>query len=136
MAKKKAAKKPRQKRLPGMADAKIEALQSTALDYAEIRDQRIELIKQEAPLKERLIKLMHKYNKTEYVFQGVSVKLVAEEENVKVKIQKPKEDDEPSQVEVSVPEPTDEEEGSEPDLDGPDMEAEEDEEDEPVEVEE
>lgn len=104
MAKKaKAAKKPRQKSLPGMADAKIEALQSTALDYAEIRDQRIELNKQEAHLKERLIKLMHKYKKTEYVYQGVSVSLVAEEETVKVKIKKPKEDDEPS-IEVTVPE--------------------------------
>jgi hypothetical protein len=32
-------KKPKQNRLPGMEDSKIEALQTTALQYAAVRDE-------------------------------------------------------------------------------------------------
>ena len=95
----KAAKKPRQKRLPGMQDAKIEALQQTALDYAEIRDQRQELTTQEVSLKDRLLKLMHKYKKENYVYQGVTVTLVHEDESVKVRIKHP---EEAADLEVAV----------------------------------
>jgi len=98
-AKKKSAKKVRQKRLPGMADSKLEALHDAALSYAEIRDQRQALTKQEVELKGSLLTLMHKHKKDHYEYNGVTVDLVAEQETVKVRVKKAKvDDDEPEEV--------------------------------------
>lgn len=85
-AKKQARKIPRQTGLPGIQDAKITAIENLALDYAEIRDQRQELSKQESDLKQALIKLMHKAGKEEYKRNGISVVLQVEEETVKVRV--------------------------------------------------
>jgi hypothetical protein len=106
MAKKKAPpskvkKIPRQDRLPGMADAKIQSLHDAALDYAEIRDKRQELTKSEVELKDRLMKLMHKYKKTVYDYNGVHIELVVEEESVKVRVRDP---DAPAPKKKSKPE--------------------------------
>lgn len=92
-AKKKAAKKGRQKRLPGMADAKLEALHDAALSYAEVRDQRQALTKQEVDLKGSLLTLMHKHKKDHYEYKGVTVDLVAEKETVKVRVKKAQADE-------------------------------------------
>jgi hypothetical protein len=98
-AKKKSAKKGRQKRLPGMADAKLEALHNAALSYAEIRDQRQALTKQEVELKGSLLTLMHKSKKDHYEYNGVTIDLVAEQETVKVRVAKAKlDDDTPEEV--------------------------------------
>lgn len=87
MAKKKAAVKiPRQDQLPGIEDKKIAAIENAALDYAEIRDQRQDLTTQEVELKKKLIKLMHAKELQEYKRNGISVKLVLEEESVKVRV--------------------------------------------------
>jgi len=77
---------PRQTSLPGMGDNKIQAIENAAMDYAEIRDQRQELTTQEIDLKKRLLDLMHKEGKTEYKRDGISVKIVVEEETVKVRV--------------------------------------------------
>lgn len=99
--KKKPAKKiARQPRLPGMNDAKISSLHNAALDYVEIRDQRQELTTQEVELKGRLIKLMHDNGKETYDYNGVHIELVHEDETVKVRIKRQKEDD----VVVEAPE--------------------------------
>jgi hypothetical protein len=82
------------KRLPGMSDAKIETLQDAAASYADIRDKRQVLTAEESTLKQSLITLMHKHHKDHYEFDGVVIDLVMEEETVKVKIKKHKEDDE------------------------------------------
>ncbi len=84
---------PRQKSLPGMADTKIAKLETLAYDYAEIRDQRQALTLQEVELKTNLIEAMHKAGKTEYKRGGISIKLVAETEKVKVRVS---EDDTPA----------------------------------------
>ena len=98
-AKKKSAKKGRQKRLPGMADAKLEALHNAALDYAEVRDKRQELTKEEVNLKGTLLTLMHKHKKDHYEYNGVTIDLVTEQETVKVRVAKVKVDsDEPEDV--------------------------------------
>ena len=92
-------KKARQKRLPGMQDAKLEALHNAALSYAEIRDQRQALTKQEVDLKGSLLTLMHRHKKDHYEYNGVTVDLVAEQETVKVRVKKAKQDpDEPEEV--------------------------------------
>jgi len=84
--------KPKQKQLPTMEDRQIQELQDKAIEYAQVRDERMALSKQEGELKTDLLKLMHKHKKTEYTYNGVTVLLVMEEETVKVKV-KPKDVD-------------------------------------------
>jgi hypothetical protein len=88
---------PRQEVLPGVGDAKIQAIENAAYDYAELRDQRQELTRQEVDLKKKLIDLMHKKELTEYKRNGITVKLVVEEESVKVRV-KDSEDDLPTEI--------------------------------------
>jgi hypothetical protein len=85
--------KERQTRLAGMQDAAIEALEKAALEYAEIRDERQELTRSEVDLKEKLLKLMKKHSKTNYVHGGIEIRIVMEEETVKVRIKKPNVED-------------------------------------------
>lgn len=80
--------------LPGMEDRKIEALQDAALSYAKIRDKRQKLTLQEVELKTDLLKLMKKHKKTEYDYEDVHIEIVTEDEHVKVRIKKAKEDEE------------------------------------------
>src|ERR1035438_8809714 len=84
-----AVKSARQDRLPGMADAKIQALHNAAMDYADIRDQRQALTKQEVDLKQKLITLMHSHKKEVYDYNGVHIELIVEEETVKVRVKSP-----------------------------------------------
>lgn len=94
---KRAARKPRpeQADLPGTEDSAIAPLEKAAKRYAGIRDERMELNREEAALKASLITLMHKHQKTTYSRHGIEIKLVPEAENVKVKIKgKGDEDDE------------------------------------------
>jgi len=120
-AKKKSAKKGRQKRLPGMADAKLEALHNAALDYAEVRDKRQELTKEEVALKGTLLTLMHKHKKDHYEYNGVTIDLVTEQETVKVRVAKTKADDDELE---EVTESTPEQEPDESELEGVDPEEE------------
>jgi len=124
MAKKKAAKKkpaankhskprriPRQEVIPGIGDQKIAAIENAALDYAEIRDERQELTAKEVKLKERLMDLMHNKGLKEYKRGGISVKLVPEGENVKVRVRAEEDLDEAAPAEtVEVPEQSEESE--------------------------
>ena len=99
MAKKKATKKksakpptttkhriPRQEVLPGVGDEKVAAIESAALDYAEIRDERQELTKKEVALKTKLLDLMHAKKLKTYKRNGISVTVQMEEETVKVRV--------------------------------------------------
>ena len=95
---------PRQKSLPGMGDAKIAAIENAALDYAEIRDKRQALSADESSLKKELLNLMHKQGKTEYKRNGISVKVVIEEETVKVRVKEEGELDTTPAVEVGTQE--------------------------------
>ena len=92
-------KAPRQDSLPTMENRKIKALQDAAMDYANIRDQRVALSAQEVDLKQKLIDLMHKHEKETYTYQGVTITLVMEQENVKVKIAKKDKDADDEDVE-------------------------------------
>jgi hypothetical protein len=88
MAKQKLA---RQKSLPGMETNAIKELDKWAYDYADIRDQRIDLNEQEVKLKDGLMKAMKKHGKKDYVCGPVEIHLTHEKESVKVKIHKDKE---------------------------------------------
>lgn len=84
-------KKKAQPRLPSMEDSAITELNQAALDYAEGRDERMEMTKQEVELKTKLIALMHKHGKTVYKYEDIEIELVPEGEKVKVRIKKDKE---------------------------------------------
>ena len=80
----------RQEDLPEMADRKLKDLHEAALDYAEKRDERMALSVEEVELKQRLLKLMHKYKKEQYDFEGVHIEIVHEDETVKVRVKSAK----------------------------------------------
>ena len=94
MAKKEAKKskskvvRPKQQRLPGTEDAKIDALEDAAEEYARIRDERVALSAEEVELKGKLLDLMKANKKENYVRDGIEIHIVHEEETVKVKIKK------------------------------------------------
>jgi hypothetical protein len=103
----------RQKSLPGMEDTKIAGIESCALDYAEMRDERQRIGKDEVTLKNRLLDLMHKAGKTEYHRNGISITVVTEKEMVKVRVKSESSDEvevsDTDQPEVEMPDEIEEE---------------------------
>jgi hypothetical protein len=69
-----------------MDDRKIGDLEQVALDYADIRDRRQALNREEVELKSRTMALMHKYGKAHYHRDGVEITLLPGEEDVKVRV--------------------------------------------------
>jgi hypothetical protein len=88
----------KQKALPGMEDHAIKPLENIAAEYAEIRDKRMELTREEHDLKANALKLMKKYGKTLYKHGGVTIQVVEGEPDVKVKIKKPGDEEEDAQA--------------------------------------
>lgn len=133
--KEKPAKKklPRQRQLPGVGDTKIAAIENLAMDYAELRDQRLELNVQEVALKKKLVDLMHKKKLKNYKRDGITIALTIEKEGIKVRVKSEKDLEEvpsPDQPELAVE--TDEDE---PENDAaPDVFEEEESEEEPEEA--
>lgn len=100
-------KRPKDQALPGMEDHAIKPLEDVAASYADIRDQRMELTREEHDLKELAKRLMRQYGKTIYRHNGVEIRIVAGEEDVKVKIKKPGEAEEEASeggAEAALPE--------------------------------
>ena len=87
------AKKPRQARLPEMEDPEIEELEGLAETYASIRDQRMALTPQEKKLKDDLHAAMKRHGKEKYLRDGIEIKIVHEQETVKVKVKKNSEEE-------------------------------------------
>lgn len=73
-------------RLPGMEDPAVEALEEKALQYAQVRDERIGLSQKEGELKEVLLALMKAQERTHYHHGSITIDIVHEKENVKVKV--------------------------------------------------
>lgn len=96
-------KSARQQGLPGMEDRAVNSLEELALSYADIRDSRIALSVQEGDKKKELIKEMKRLKKEHYKRDGITVDLVHEKENIKVRVKaRGEEDDEPSKESVTV----------------------------------
>ena len=89
------AKKPRQARLPGTEDNKIQEIETAALDYVEVRDERMEMIKKEKTAKDSLLATMHKNGKTTYRCGEIDIAIIPEGEKLKVKIHSGGGQDEP-----------------------------------------
>lgn len=79
-------KGPRQADLPGMEDRAIQALDDSALSYAEIRDARMKLSLEETEAKTMLLGLMHANKKSSYTHANIHIEIVPEGEKLKVKI--------------------------------------------------
>lgn len=92
----KARTRPRAKAqsLPGMTDRGIPALDECGEEYAEIRDQRMELTEREHALKTHIRTLMKKHNRTHYQNSEWEISLIPTEDDVKVKRLKPEDIDE------------------------------------------
>jgi hypothetical protein len=89
MAKREAQITPKDVDFPGMEDRAIQPLEDIAAAYADVRDRRMALNTEEAELKAAAKKLMHKYEKTIYRRNGVEIRLIDGEEDVKVKVKRP-----------------------------------------------
>ena len=85
-APKKAKRTPRQGTLKGMEDRALQELEALAEEYAEIRDNRMELNEREVDLNDQLLALMKKHKKSEYHHGEVHCWIKATDEKVKVKI--------------------------------------------------
>lgn len=85
--------KPKQARL---IESKLSDLQDLAQEYAEVRNQRAALTPEEVRLKGELLAAMKKHKLKDYVYEDIEIHVVTESETVKVKVHKPKgeEDDE------------------------------------------
>jgi hypothetical protein len=84
--------KAKQARLPGTEDNRLKELDDLAMQYAEVRDERMELGRKEIVLKADLLAKMKALKKKSYIVDGIEIN-VAEEETVKVKVSKSKEEE-------------------------------------------
>ena len=97
-------RKPRQARLPTMDDPKIAVLHGIAEEYAELRDKRMEIGRQEVELKNKILDLMKAHKRTHSHYGEMDVIILVEKEKVKVKIAKGGEEtDEPEEDENAEP---------------------------------
>ncbi len=85
-------KRANQKRLPGVEGA-IPELEQLGYEYASLRDQRMELLKQEVELKRKSLEAMKRHHLTEYKYQDLSMKIVPGEEKLKVTVEKDVDED-------------------------------------------
>jgi hypothetical protein len=94
--------RPRQPDLPGTEDRAIKPLEDVAAAYADVRDQRMALNKEEHELKATALQLMKKFDKTIYKSDGVEIRIVPGEDDVKVRVKKPGEDDDEAADDVAI----------------------------------
>ena len=112
-----AKKGPRQASLPGLEDRAIRALNDAALDYDEVKKERMGLTEREVEAKERVRELMHGAKRKHYRYKNIQVDLEPEGEKVKVRVKSQDvngEEEEPPEVEPEGEEPDTEEEVEEP----------------------
>ena len=81
-------KRGRQKRFPTMEDAAIQELESLAEDYRAALDERMEALKVEVDLKDKLLDAMKSYGKEKYFHAGISIEVVNSKDKVRVRINK------------------------------------------------
>jgi len=102
-------------RLPGMEDSAVEELEDAAREYATIRDERQKLTLHESELKAKLLRLMKDGKRSLYERDGVKIELVVEEETVKVRVKKEREEgDRPASSSVTTVRPVTPDETPEP----------------------
>lgn len=83
---------PKQGRLPGTEDPKIQEIHEAAEAYVDVRDKRIALSQKEGEVKKDLLAVLHKHKKKTYHFEdddeSLDIEIVPEGEKLKVRRQK------------------------------------------------
>ena len=77
-------KRPRQKKLPGMADVSIQEIDDAAAAFVDVRDNRMALTREEVEASEKLLEVMRKHKLTTYSYDGKTVSITSQQK-VKVK---------------------------------------------------
>jgi hypothetical protein len=85
--------KPKQERIPG-TENKLQDLHDAAIEYAQIRDERMACGVQEKDKKSELLNLLKKHKLEHYEYEDVEITLVHEAEKVKVRVHGKEEDEE------------------------------------------
>lgn len=85
--------KPKDQALPGMEDSVIKPIEDAAAEYADVRDERMQLTESETALKAKLLKLMHQHGKAVYKRGDIEVRVVPQDETIKVRVKKAREDE-------------------------------------------
>ena len=85
----KAKPAPRERTLPGMEDRANKVLEGIAIEYAEIRDQRMALNKDEATLKQRALGELKRLGRQGYHRNGIDISIVPGEETLRVRVSPP-----------------------------------------------
>ena len=80
-------KRASQKRLPGV-EGGIPELEQLGYEYAALRDQRMDLLKQEAKLRKKTIDAMRRHNLLEYKYEDLALKRIPGEEKLRVVVEK------------------------------------------------
>jgi hypothetical protein len=80
--------KARSQPLPGLEDLAIRELEQLAANYADVRDRRMEVGREEVTLKTQAIGLMKKFGKSVYKRDGIEITLVPGEETISVKVKR------------------------------------------------
>jgi hypothetical protein len=114
---------PRRQRLPEMEDSAIAELDAIAVEYAEIRDQRMGLTRDEVQLKANALRAMKKHGRTVYRHAGIKIMVTPGEEQIKVSVTKAEADEQPEttfNVSSSSPSPTPDDDDREDGGDDPD----------------
>ena len=79
-------RRPKQPPLDGMDNPRIADLDQAAEAYADIRDQRIALNREEHQLKEQTLELMHKWKRVIYRHDGIDIRVIHGADDLKVKV--------------------------------------------------
>jgi len=88
---------PRQPNLPGTDDRAIRDLEETAQHLADVRTQSTRLQLEVVTLKDRLLHMMKAHGKRSYHRKGIAIDVVAENETVKVRVQRADEEAGPAE---------------------------------------
>jgi hypothetical protein len=96
-------KQPRARDLPGMEDGAIAVLEELAEEYAETRDRRMALNAEEVDLKARVLREMQRLGRQLYKRNGIEIKVVTGEDDVKVKVAPAAVDETPEGIEAPPP---------------------------------
>ena len=82
--------RPRQHRIPGTEDARIDALEDAVQDYAAICDKILLLGTSKRKVKVTILQLMKDNEKEVYRRDGIEIKVIPEEERIRVRVGKTK----------------------------------------------
>lgn len=84
----KTGRRPRSQALPGLENRALRPLERIATAYADLRDRRMELTREEVELKHKALTLMKKFGKSTYKRDGIEIEVVAGEEKIRVRVAK------------------------------------------------